>query len=51
MEESKATVEAAEKKAAEAASKAIVNFWTSAEYEDKKVELSVDVYDAKISLG
>ena len=33
-------------KAAKAASKAVTNFRTSAEYQDKKVEFSTNAYDA-----
>ena len=46
LEESKATVEAAEKRATEATSKVVVDFRASVEYEDEQVELSIDVYDA-----
>ena len=42
-----AQLEAVEKKAAEAASQAVEDFQASEEYEDKKVEYFVNVYDAR----
>ena len=46
MEESKAAIEAVEKKVVEVVSKVIADFQASAEYEDENVELFIDVYDA-----
>ena len=46
MEKNKTMIEAVEKKAAEATSKAVANFWALVEYQDKKIEFFVDTYDA-----
>ena len=47
IKELKAQLKAVEKKAAEAASKAVKNFRASKEYEDKQAKYSANAYDAR----